>query len=113
MIISFKILGVKMDRPKLNRYAVPSQNLPKKRSHSVKLEAGSSLDEENVPKRLKINEPTVSDRICESDVTNNLVKSEEISEKMIPRTYNEMTHDEKVVIENLLSFHNTERKNRF
>lgn len=99
-----------MKQPKLKRFAVPSQNLPKKRYHSDvdPQEGPSNVRGQRLFKRHKRKEEqnysAVSDVIlCESGVTN----FEETKEQTL-RTEKDLTEDERVVVQNLLRLGNIE-----
>lgn len=95
-----------MKQPKLKRFAVPSQNLPKKKYHSADdpQEGTSNLRTQRLLKRqtIKAEDEEVCDMVvCESEVSG----FEETVEEN-PRTLNDLNEEEKVVVQNLLSLGN-------
>lgn len=96
-----------MKQPKLNRFAVPSQNLPKKRQYSLdSAEAGPShLRRARFAKRQKTKEAALGGApLCEAEPVQE-PESDEPTEEFVPRCYDQLSEEEKVAVANLLSFH--------
>lgn len=94
-----------MKQPKLNRFAVPSQNLPRKRQYPGSSEAGPShLRRARFAKRQKRQEEALERApLCETETIQE-PESDKPTEEFVPRCYDQLSEEEKVAVANFLSF---------
>lgn len=99
--------GLTTKQPKLEKFAIPSQNLPKKRLQIENKVQGeqqgpSKLRRQRLARRQQIRDETSSVPISERPLCD--MPSE--SEDMLVRSYNELNNEEKVAIQSMLLMSN-------
>nr|CAH7724295.1 unnamed protein product [Callosobruchus chinensis] len=101
--------GVKMKQPKLNRFAVPSENLPKKRKYCENVDDNSSHPRrKRLAARQEIEDPLRVPELCGSEVVKEEIQSNNCSNDFVQRSYHQLSENEKVVVANLSSLHASE-----
>lgn len=99
-----------MKQPKLKRCAVPSKNLPMHRHNTDDPQEGpSNLRGQRLSKRkkTKLSSSLTDVQLCQGEITEFQDTSEEPQEQPF-RTMNDLTEDEKVVVQSLISLNNQE-----